>query len=220
MPTRRYREKGKLGGRWNNPGTPIVYTAGGISLALLEHLAHLEDASILPFCTVFRADIKDNLIETLDEARLPKNWRSSPASASVKALGDPRFKQSRSVVLSVPSAIAHREMNYPVNPAHPDFRRIKITGPIVYEFGPRIKDLARGSPRAFAKDTPSQGHGRTVGRPAMVGAEEGYQSGRRITVQLQSEPSSGSVTSRNWSEGETSVSSCVFVSVLGPFSDV
>jgi len=134
----------RFGGRWNNPGTPIVYAASGISLALLELLAHLEDAGILPFYVLFRADIKDNLIETLDEANLPKEWRASPAPATVKALGDLWFKQSRSAVLSVPSAITPSERNYLVNPAHPDFRKIKVMGPIDYEFDPRIIDLARG----------------------------------------------------------------------------
>jgi RES domain-containing protein len=134
----------RFGGRWNNPGTPIVYAASGISLALLELLAHLEDASILPSYVLFRADIKDNLIETLDEANLPKEWRASPAPATDKALGDLWYKQSRSAVLCVPSAITPSERNYLVNPAHPDFHKINVSGPVDYEFDPRIIDLARG----------------------------------------------------------------------------
>ena len=134
----------RFGGRWNNPGTPIVYAAGGISLALLELLAHLEDAGILPSYVLFRAEIKDNLIETLDEVSLPKDWRAAPAPATVKAIGDTWYRQSRSAVLSVPSAITPSERNYLVNPAHPDFRKIKVSGPLDYEFDPRILDLARG----------------------------------------------------------------------------
>ena len=30
------------GGRWNSEGTPLVYTAGTLSLALLEIIVHLE----------------------------------------------------------------------------------------------------------------------------------------------------------------------------------
>jgi len=134
----------KFGGRWNNPGTPVVYAASGISLALLELLAHLEDASILPSYVLFRADINDSLIETLDQAILPKDWRDSPAPASVKALGDKWFEQSRSAVLAVPSAISPPEKNYLINPAHPDFRKIKTSGPVDYEYDPRIMELARG----------------------------------------------------------------------------
>jgi RES domain-containing protein len=44
----------------------------------------------------------------------------------------------------VPSAITPSERNYLVNPAHPDFHKINVSGPVDYEFDPRIIDLARG----------------------------------------------------------------------------
>jgi RES domain-containing protein len=134
----------RFGGRWNSPGSPVVYTAGSISLALLELLAHLEDASILPSYVLFRANIHANLIETLEEAILPKNWRGSPAPTSVKMLGDKWVQASRSAVLAVPSAISPAEKNYLINPAHPDFSKIKTSGPVDYEYDPRIMTLARG----------------------------------------------------------------------------
>jgi RES domain-containing protein len=134
----------RFGGRWNSPGTLVVYAAGGISLALLELLAHLEDASLLRSYVLFRLDFKDTFIETLDEAVLPKGWRDSPSPPGVKAIGDRWFRESRSAVLSVPSAVVPLERNYLINPAHPDFRRIETSGPVKYEFDPRIIRLARG----------------------------------------------------------------------------
>ena len=133
----------QFAGRWNNPGAPIVYAASGISLALLELLAHLEDASILSSYVLFRADINEKLVETLDDASLPNDWRASPAPPSTRAIGDHWFQGSRSAVLSVPSAVSPLERNYLINPAHPDFRKIKISGPLEYAFDPRIVELAR-----------------------------------------------------------------------------
>ena len=37
----------EFGGRWNNPGTAIVYTAQSQSLAALEMLAHLDSSEHL-----------------------------------------------------------------------------------------------------------------------------------------------------------------------------
>jgi RES domain-containing protein len=132
-----------FGGRWNNPGTPIVYAASAISLALLELLAYLEDASVLSSYVLFRAEIRENLIETLATAILPRDWRASPAHPSTKAIGDKWFHESRSAVLSVPSAVSPLERNYLVNPAHRDFRKIKTSGPLEYVFDPRIVELTR-----------------------------------------------------------------------------
>jgi RES domain-containing protein len=36
-----------FGGRWNNPGTAIVYVAGSQALAALEMLAHFDAADLL-----------------------------------------------------------------------------------------------------------------------------------------------------------------------------
>jgi len=133
----------EYGGRWNSPGTPAVYTAATISLGLLELLVHLEDVSILSSYVLFRADIKESLIETLDDAILPSDWRACPTPAGTKAIGDKWFQEARSAVLSVPSAVTVLERNYLVNPAHPDFRKIKISDLFQYEFDPRLTRLAR-----------------------------------------------------------------------------
>jgi hypothetical protein len=41
-------------------------------------------------------------------------------------------------VLEVPSAIVPSEMNYLLNPAQPDFRRIRVRRPLPFLFDPRI----------------------------------------------------------------------------------
>jgi RES domain-containing protein len=133
----------KFGGRWNNPGIPLVYTAGTISLAILEILVHLEQASLLSAYVVFKAEFVEELIESLGETDLPPDWRLSPSPAAVKAVGDAWFLGSRSAVLSVPSAIIPGERNYLLNPRHADFHKIKVSGPIEHEFDPRIMQLVK-----------------------------------------------------------------------------
>jgi RES domain-containing protein len=41
-------------------------------------------------------------------------------------------------VLAVPSAVIPQENNYLLNPAHPDFKQIRITRPSPFSFDPRI----------------------------------------------------------------------------------
>ena len=38
------------GGRWNSPGTAVVYTAGSISLAILEMLVNMQRMFQATFC--------------------------------------------------------------------------------------------------------------------------------------------------------------------------
>ena len=56
------------GGRWNSPGTAMVYTAGSVSLATLELLVHLDNTSVLPFS---RSAPLISMIRLLNYATLP-----------------------------------------------------------------------------------------------------------------------------------------------------
>jgi len=53
-------------------------------------------------------------------------------------VGDRWVERRSSAVLAVPSAITPDDRNFLLNPAHPDFRRIRIAPPIDYEFDPRL----------------------------------------------------------------------------------
>jgi RES domain-containing protein len=112
------------GGRWNSPGVRMVYTAGTISLALLEILVHLNSSA--PLASYSRCSVRfdESLIIALDLKQLPKNWRRSPAPAAVQTLGDEWIAAGRSAVLKVQSAIIEEESNYLINPAHADFKRL------------------------------------------------------------------------------------------------
>ena len=114
------------GGRWNSPGVRMVYTAGTISLALLELLVRLNSGDAIPSYSRCSARFDDSLLIPLDSKQLPRNWRQSPTPASARAVGDQWIASARSVVLKVPSAVVEEESNYLINPAHADFKLMEI----------------------------------------------------------------------------------------------
>ena len=84
----------RYGGRWNTPGTPVVYTSGTLSLAALEYLVHV-DSDILPDGLVsIRATIPDGLkIEAISASHLPLEWKDKiiPDKSTKKAFKNNLF---------------------------------------------------------------------------------------------------------------------------------
>jgi len=126
------------GGRWNSPGTRIVYVAGSVSLAVLEVLVHLGDVGVLTSYSLCAVEFEDGLIEPLDRSKLPADWRSYPAPPGSREIGDAWVKGGSSVILEVPSAVVERESNYLINPAHPDFASVNVGEPEPFEFDSRL----------------------------------------------------------------------------------
>jgi RES domain-containing protein len=134
------------GGRWNRRGTRMIYTSGSLSLAALEILVHCEPSLLPADLVAIPADIPVSLgIEPVDEARLPSDWSRMPPPGALADLGSGWLDAARSPVLSVPSAVVPRERNYLLNPAHPDFARIKRGAIEPFSLDPRLRKGMRGS---------------------------------------------------------------------------
>ena len=127
------------GGRWNSPGTVVVYTAQTESLAALELLVHLQASQLLMSYCSLPVDFDDALVEVVDPTSLPSDWRSSPAPSVLQQIGDRWAADHRSVVLQLPSAIVPREANFIINPRHPDFGSLSIGPPDSFDFDPRLE---------------------------------------------------------------------------------
>jgi RES domain-containing protein len=127
-----------LGGRWNSPGTRMVYTAGTAALAALEMLVHLNRVTTLPSYVLIRCDFAETLVADIDRKKLPAKWRSFPAPAALQAIGDDWVKRGSSAVLRVPSAVIEKESNYLLNPAHADFKRVAIGKPEPFDLDLRL----------------------------------------------------------------------------------
>ena len=116
------------GGRWNRKGVPLVYTASTQSLAMLEML--VQDEPLRARYMMIEVRIPQAVtIERVRTDELPSNWREIAAREKLQAIGTEWARRRNSAVFAVPSAVIPAEMNYLVNPLHPDFRRIRIGKP-------------------------------------------------------------------------------------------
>lgn len=129
----------RFGGRWNFPGTAMVYASDSLSLAALEILvqAGLQD---LPDELVYvKAEVPARSLAThLGAEDLPANWRSYPADASLRECGSRWLRQSRSTLLIVPSAVIPQQDNLLLNQAHSEFASIRQEAPQGFGFEPRL----------------------------------------------------------------------------------
>jgi RES domain-containing protein len=126
------------GGRWNSPGTRVVYASDSVALATLEVLVGLQDAALLSAYSLIRVDFPARLLETLKRRSLPPSWKQLPPSAETRRIGDLWVAESRSAVLRVPSAIVESEYNYLFNPRHRDFKQLRIQTPQRLRIDPRL----------------------------------------------------------------------------------
>jgi RES domain-containing protein len=126
------------GGRWNSVGVRMVYTAGSVSLAVLEILVHLESADVLPAYSLCAVRFDNAVVTSLERSRLPPTWRDSPSPPDLLVIGDAWIASGASAVLEVPSAVVESESNYLLNPAHPDFSALIIEPPQPFTFDPRL----------------------------------------------------------------------------------
>jgi RES domain-containing protein len=126
------------GGRWNSPGTAMIYTAQSQALAVLEMLIHLDSPELLKRYSLFEVEMDLLYVAELDLSNFPRNWRANPTPAGVRALGDDWVASRRSVVLRVPSALVPAESTFLLNPQHPDFSKLCIGKAVPFQFDPRL----------------------------------------------------------------------------------
>jgi RES domain-containing protein len=125
------------GGRWNSAGTKVIYLSEHKSLAALETLVHLPRSATARFA-FFQVELPAESIEPLPPAALPAGWTKVPPQTDTQAIGDAWVRDQRSAILAVPSVIISEELNYLLNPAHPDFKKIRVGNPQPFTFDPRL----------------------------------------------------------------------------------
>jgi len=128
----------QVGGRWNSPGHPAVYTAESASLAMLEVLVHVDRADILSNYVLFEVTFDASLVLGLDPNRLPQKWTDEASIPRLQTIGDTWIASADSAILKVPSAVVPIEYCYILNPRHPDYSKIKIGKPSPFNFDSRL----------------------------------------------------------------------------------
>jgi len=127
------------GGRWDSPGTSVVYVSESRSLATLELLVHLNDSALLRSYVLIPCEFDSgDIVRIEDIARLTAGWASYPAPASLQVIGDAWARSGSFLVLSVPNAVTKDERNYVLNPAHPRFASVIVGKPVPIELDERL----------------------------------------------------------------------------------
>ena len=130
-----------FGGRWNSPGTPVVYTASSLSLAQLELLVHLDAEDVLfRHWLYFPVNIDPAHVLSITEyAAIPEDYMVWPIPESTRRMGDRWITQQASVALTIPSALTPGELNLLLNPRHPAYSAaVSVTGPERLSFDVRL----------------------------------------------------------------------------------
>ena len=127
------------GGRWNEPGTPVVYTAGSLSLAVVEQVVHLDPSQLPDDYVAYAVEIPDGLeVERVKISDLPDQWNRRAEVRSLQRMGEQWAREQNAAVLSVPSAVIPEERNYLINPRHADSDQIDVVHGRPFDFDPRL----------------------------------------------------------------------------------
>ena len=127
------------GGRWNGPGTPVVYTAGSLSLAALELLVHLNPDRLPEDLIAYGVDVPDGLaVEEVAATNLPDGWDRRAEVPQLRRIGEDWAASAKTAALSVPSAVIPEERNVLLNPRHPAADEIRVAYHRPFDFDPRL----------------------------------------------------------------------------------
>jgi RES domain-containing protein len=122
-------------GRWHLRGTRVVYAAQHVSLAALEALVHA-NSQVLPPKLITEIHVPDSL--SIEHAA----WMEMPDSQS---FGSEWVREGRTALLAVPSIVVQQmELNFVLNPAHPDFKKITHGDARSFAFDGRFFPVSAG----------------------------------------------------------------------------
>lgn len=126
------------GGRWNSKGIPVLYTSASRALCTTEIAVHTPLGNVPMDYHIISIKIPDASVYELPETKLPKDWKEFPHSLSTQEIGDRFVRESKFLVMRVPSAVVQGDFNYIINVRHADFSKIKITETLPFSFDERL----------------------------------------------------------------------------------
>ena len=130
------------GGRWNNKGVKMLYTASSIALAMSEVAVHVPYGILPKDYYVISIEIPESLTETLDMSLLEgKNWQEIPHSFETQTIGDNFINEGTNLALKVPSVVVPGDYNLILNPNHKDYGKVKVVEVKPFGFEKRIFGL-------------------------------------------------------------------------------
>jgi RES domain-containing protein len=125
--------------RWNNKGSFVIYTAESRSLACLENLVHRSGEGNDSLYKVMVIEVPDNLeIDVINVKKLKPGWQKIENYTYCRNMAADWLSAGDMAILKVPSVLVKNEFNFILNPNHPDFKKIKLTGAEDFIFDPRF----------------------------------------------------------------------------------
>lgn len=105
----------------------MLYTSENSSLTILEVAVHYRTISKIDEYTLIIIEIPEKHLSIikLDINQLPDRWDEFPLNSETQAIGTEWIQNSKSLLLSVPSAINPHEHNILINPLHSAFKNIR-----------------------------------------------------------------------------------------------
>jgi RES domain-containing protein len=126
------------GARWNSKGNAVVYLASSRALAVLEVLVHLQPLFTPSNFCLAQIEVPDDSILTLNSKSLPDNWQDASSPSELKTLGNQFIKETKYLLMKVPSSVVPEEYNYLLNPRHTDISKVKILNTLPFSFDDRL----------------------------------------------------------------------------------
>lgn len=125
--------------RWNSDRVQLLYTAGSRSLACLENLVHRSGEGSNANFRIMVIEIPDDIKQVEIVLKdLPKKWAEVSHYEYCRRIGDDWIRKGKTCLLTVPSSIISQEKNILLNPAHPEFNRIKLKRAEKFYFDQRL----------------------------------------------------------------------------------
>jgi RES domain-containing protein len=128
------------GGRWNSPGTYLIYSAENNVLAAFEVALRVPLDHISKNYVMVPIEIPDNV--KIIKPSLPRQWQVN--HDVTRAMGVDFVKERISPVMKVPSALISDSFNYLINPLHPLLRNVKVREARPILFDKRLREMIRG----------------------------------------------------------------------------
>ncbi len=125
------------GGRWNNPGTRLIYTAENNVLAAFEVALRIPLEQISKNYVMIPIEIPEG--SDVFVPKLTKNWYSDIKLS--RQLGDTFAKEGKYLLMKIPSALITDSFNYLINPHHELIKKVKLKEARTILFDKRLMEM-------------------------------------------------------------------------------
>lgn len=127
------------GGRWNNKGTKLIYTASSRALAMSEVAVHVPFSKLPKDYFIISIEVPDIKMSSITEKDLKGiNWKSTPPSYLTQEIGDDFVEEQKTLILQVPSTVVPGDYNILINPLHKEISKVKSLNVEAFDFDVRL----------------------------------------------------------------------------------